>query len=427
MVRLSGAHAGAIARSLLGGISLAPRHATLASFRDAAGELLDQVIATYFPAPHSATGEDVVEITAHGAPVLLAALVEAALGSGARLAEPGEFTRRAFLRGRLDLAQAEAVRDLIQAQTLFQARTAARQMSGSVAHTLRPVQTDFRRVIARLEAGIDFADDDVPLPDPALLDRELAELERSLLLFAGTYRRGRIVREGVTLALVGRPNVGKSSLFNRLLDRDRAIVTPEPGTTRDVITEATDWDGVPVHLMDTAGLRIPSSEAERQGIDRSWQALADADLILVVADGSEPPQPQDLNLLQRMQDMPQAEFVLNKLDLGRHPDWSPIGAPMHPLSAQTGAGVDALRAAVRQHLAPDAAAGEFLTQARHADHVTRAAQRVQRARSALAASTPHEAVLVDLYQGLRELDAITGQTTVEDILGVIFSTFCIGK
>ncbi|MGH9518527.1 MAG: tRNA modification GTPase, partial [Terriglobales bacterium] len=351
------------------------------------GEVLDEVIATYFAAPHSATGEDVAEIATHGAPVLLAAVVEAARGLGARLAEPGEFTRRAFLRGRLDLAQAEAVRDLIEAQTLFQARTAARQLGGSVAHTLRPVQTAFRRVIARLEAGIDFADDDVPLPDPALLDRELGDLERGLLAFAGTYHRGRIVREGLTLALVGRPNVGKSSLFNQLLGRERAIVTPEPGTTRDVITEAMDWDGIPVHLMDTAGLRSAQNEAERQGIDRAWQALADADLILAVADGSAPPQPQDLDLLRRMRDMPQADFVLNKSDLGTHPDWRPLAAGAHAVSARTGANLDVLRAAVRERIRPDTSAGEFLTQGRHAEHVAHAAECVQRARTALTAST----------------------------------------
>lgn len=426
-VRLSGEAALAIATQVLGGIVLQPRRATLAHFRDEAGELLDEVIVTWFAAPHSATGEDVVEISTHGSPVLLAAVVERARTAGARLAEPGEFTRRAFLHGRLDLAQAEAVRDLIEAQTLFQARTAARQLEGSVARVLRPAQSGLRRVIARLEAGIDFADDDVPQPDANLIVREMSELEDALRAFAASYRRGRIVREGITLALVGRPNVGKSSLFNRLLGRERAIVTAEPGTTRDLIGEAMDWDGIPVHLMDTAGLRPAHSEAERLGIERSWQALADADLVLAVADGSAAPEPQDFDLLQRLRDLPQADFVLNKLDLGLDPAWGEHAGGARAVSALSGDGMAELREAVRRRLTPETGTDEFLTQARHAQQVSLAAQCIARARAAMVATTPHEAVLVDLYQGLRELDAITGQTSVEDILGVIFSTFCIGK
>lgn len=441
IVRLSGAASLPIARELLQLGPVEPRRAQLARFRDADGAVLDEVIVTWYQSPRSATAEDVVEISAHGSPVLLNALLERAMTCGARLAEPGEFTRRAFLHGRLDLTQAEAVRDLIDAHTLFQARTAARQMQGSVACVLRPLHRRVTELIARLEAGIDFADDDVSLIDEQPLRRELAALQAECERLAASFTHGRTVREGVTLAIIGRPNVGKSSLFNRLLSRPRAIVTAEAGTTRDLVSESLDWEGIPVRLVDTAGIRAPEGEAERQGIEKSWEAAADADLVLAVFDGSEPLTVADRDLLSRVAEWPQAVVVVNKSDLRSTPG-AKTGAPQpeflpafsgepergYWLSAKTGEGVEHLRAQVRQRLLPESAAGaEFITNARHAQHLSAAGACFGRGFEAAAAHWPHEVLLVDLYAGLRELEAITGQTTVEDILGVIFSTFCIGK
>jgi tRNA modification GTPase len=429
VVRLSGPQALAIGQALTGVAALRPRHAHFAHFRDAEGAVLDEVVATAFPAPRSATAEDVVEITAHGSPVLLAALVAAAQARGARLAEPGEFTRRAFLNGRIDLTQAEAVRDLIDAHTLFQARTAARQMQGSVAAALRPLHRRYTELIARLEAGIDFADDDVTVAADGWISAEIAAVGAAVEPLLSSFQRGRTVREGVSVAIVGRPNVGKSSLFNRLLASERAIVTAEAGTTRDLVAEPMDWEGVPVRLVDTAGLRDPKGEAERLGIQKSWEAAADAHLVLAVFDRSQPLSGDDHALLRQVRDWPLVLVVANKCDLpaGAGPEATLPEAAL-PISARTGAGLAELRAAVRQMVAPDVSEGaEFITNARHAQHLAAAAAHLQHAGAAAQAGLPHEMLLVDLYDGLHELDAITGQTTVEDILGVIFSTFCIGK
>ncbi|MGH9468529.1 MAG: tRNA uridine-5-carboxymethylaminomethyl(34) synthesis GTPase MnmE [Terriglobales bacterium] len=425
VVRLSGARARAVAEGMLAGRALVPRHATWAEYRDESGELLDEVVATWFQAPHSATAEDVVEISAHGAPVLLAALVEDACRRGARLAEPGEFTRRAFLHGRMDLSQAEAVGDLITAHTLYQARTAARQMQGSVARLLRPEQERLRELIARLEAGIDFADDDVTVAADEFVGSELEALITALERLEAGFQRGRVVREGVRLALVGRPNVGKSSLFNRLLGRERAIVTGEPGTTRDRVEDRLEWEGVPVELVDTAGIREPESEAERMGIARTWEAAADADVILAVFDVSRPPAREDAELAEHLEAWPQAVRVWNKRDLPRAAGW--VREEAYAVSALTGEGMEGLRAGVRQRLLPEQGAEpDFLTVARHAQQIRTASEFLARARTG-AGGLPHEILLVDLYEALHALDAITGQTTAEDILGVIFSRFCIGK
>ncbi len=429
VVRLSGPAALVLAERLLGR-RLEPRRASWAEFRDSAGALLDHVVATFFPGPRSATGEDVVEIAAHGSPVLLQALLEAALAAGARLADPGEYTRRAFLNGRIDLAQAEAIADLIAAHTLHQARSAARQMGGSVARLLRPAHERLTHLIARLEAGIDFAEDDVTVLADDALAAAIGGVEAELQTLAAGFEHARALREGLTVALVGRPNVGKSSLFNRLLERERAIVTAEPGTTRDLVEDSLDWDGLAVRLRDTAGIRPPAGEAERLGIERSWQAAADADFVLAVCDASQPPGPEDRALLDRLQALPRALLVRNKADLPPAPAWDAPewNGAVTPLvvSARTGAGLDALRRAVRAAALPPAGAeSDAITNLRHARQIALARDHL--ARAAAAAGVPHEALLVDLYEALHALDAITGQTTVEDILGVIFSTFCIGK
>ena len=246
------------------------------------------MVVTYFAKPHSYTTDDVIEISAHGSPVVLRHIVELCVAAGARLAEPGEFTMRAFLNGRIDLTQAEAVRDLIDSQTLYQAKVAAQQLEGALSRRLQPIKQKLVELIAVLEAGIDFAEDDVSvMPDAAILDH-IAAVRAPLEQLAASFAYGKIVHEGLTLAIVGRPNVGKSSLFNRLVERERAIVTATPGTTRDLVSETVAIGGIPVKLVDTAGIREALDEAESIGIRKSMEALADADLVLVVLDASQP-------------------------------------------------------------------------------------------------------------------------------------------
>jgi tRNA modification GTPase len=254
---------------------------------------IDEVVVTYFAKPHSYTTDDIIEISAHGSPVVLRHIVELALARGARLAEPGEFTMRAFLNGRLDLTQAEAVRDLIDSQTLFQAKVAAQQLEGALSNRLKPIKKNLVDLIALLEAGIDFAEDDVSIAQDAAILEHIATIKAPLEQLAATFTYGKLVHQGLTLAIVGRPNVGKSSLFNRLVERERAIVTAQPGTTRDLVSETVSIGGIPVELVDTAGIRRALDEAESLGIKKSREALADADLVLVVIDKTQPLNEED--------------------------------------------------------------------------------------------------------------------------------------
>src|SRR5208283_5278347 len=300
-------------------------HARLADVLDASGEQaapdsgseaarIDEAVVTYFGAPNSYTSEDLVEIAAHGSPVVLELLLSRAVELGARLAEPGEFTQRAFLAGRLDLTQAEAVRDLIEAQTLTQARQAASQMGGALSRRVQPVKQALVELIALLEAGIDFAEDDVEVTPGAEIAWRIGELTPPLSALEASFARGRIVHDGLTLAIVGRPNAGKSSLFNRLVERERAIVTATPGTTRDTVTERISLDGIPLELVDTAGLRESLEEAEQLGIARSREALADAALVLVVLDATQPLNDEEHRLLEAVEGRP-ALAAVNKSDL----------------------------------------------------------------------------------------------------------------
>jgi tRNA modification GTPase len=391
---------------------------------------IDEVIVTYFAKPHSYTTDDIVEISAHGSPIVLRHVVELALARGARLAEPGEFTMRAFLNGRIDLTQAEAVRDLIESHTLYQAKVAAQQLEGALSRRLQPVKQKLVTLIAVLEAGIDFAEDDVPvLPANDILAR-VAEVQAPLEELAKSFAYGKIVHQGMTLAIVGRPNVGKSSLFNRLVERERAIVTATPGTTRDLVTETVAIGGIPVHLVDTAGIRRALDEAESIGIRKSMEALADADMVLVVLDASLPTDPEDEELLQQAAGKP-AIVVENKIDL----TISHLPAPGSPLprvrtSAVTGEGIPELRAEILRHFGGEARAEQesgFLTSLRHQGLVTESLAAFEAARAAIHNRIPHEMLLLDLYSALRALDQITGATTTDDILNLIFSSFCIGK
>jgi tRNA modification GTPase len=390
---------------------------------------IDEALVTWFAAPNSYTSEDVVEIAAHGSPVVLELLLKRALALGARLAEQGEFTQRAFLAGRLDLTQAEAVRDLIEAQTLTQARQAALQMGGALSRRVAPAKHALVELIALLEAGIDFAEDDIDLAPQSEIARRIDELTPSLKALEASFARGRIVHDGLTLAIVGRPNAGKSSLFNRLVERERAIVTASPGTTRDLVTERISLDGIPLELVDTAGLREGLEEAEQLGIARSREALADAALVLVVLDATQPLNDEEHRLLEAVQGRP-ALIVVNKSDLAEDGavTLEYAGIPALRTSALTGEGIPALRERILA-LATGGAAEEpgMLTSMRHHQAITTALAALGDASQANANGIPHEMILLDLYRGLWALDSLTGQTTSDDILNLIFSTFCIGK
>jgi len=396
---------------------------------DAGTRRIDEALVTWFSAPRSYTGEDLVEIAAHGSPVVLELLLRRALELGARLAEPGEFTQRAFLSGRLDLTQAEAVRDLIEAQTLTQARQAASQMGGALSRRVAPVKAGLVELIALLEAGIDFAEDDIDVAAESEIARRIGELTPPLEALAGSFARGRIVHDGLTLAIVGRPNVGKSSLFNRLVERERAIVTAQPGTTRDTVTERISLQGIPLELVDTAGLREGLEEAEQLGIARSREALSDAALVLVVLDATQALNDEERRLLAAVEGRP-ALAALNKSDLADADEAVAQvgGVPALRTSALTGEGIAALKERILA-LATGGAASEpgMLTSLRHHQAITTALSALSDAAGANAGRIPHEMILLDLYRGLWALDSLTGQTTSDDILNLIFSTFCIGK
>jgi tRNA modification GTPase len=443
VVRLAGAEARAIAGPMLRlKREMEPGCAIFGELVEpgsAPGARIDEVVVTYFAKPHSYTTDDIVEISAHGSPVVLRHIVELCLARGARLAEPGEFTMRAFLNGRLDLTQAEAVRDLIDSQTLFQAKVAARQLGGALSHRISPIKRSLVELIALLEAGIDFAEDDVSVAADAVILERIAKIKEPLRELAATFTYGKIVHQGMTLAIVGRPNVGKSSLFNRLVERERAIVTAQPGTTRDLVSETVAIGGIPVELVDTAGIRLARDEAESIGIRKSMEALAEADLVLVVIDQTqdlmrEGLSREDRELLSQVGGRP-VIVVANKADLmggGLSAAARQLLSERESIStsALTGEGIGELREAILRHVGGELAVqaeGGMLTNVRHRKLVDLALTELDGAKNAVAGRVPHEMLLLDLYGALRPLDEITGATTTDDILNLIFGTFCIGK
>jgi tRNA modification GTPase len=419
VVRLSGKDARRIAEQILQ-FRAAPEwrswHSQMAELAD-----VDEVVTAFFEAPRSYTAEDVVEISCHGSPVVLRFALDRALDAGARLAEPGEFTLRAYLNGRIDLPQAEAVRDLIDATTLYQARVATQQAGGSVSRRIDPLKEQLLELIALLEAGIDFAEDDISVAPAEELLRRLKPVIEGVKQLAASFQYGGLVRSGLTLAIVGRPNVGKSSLFNCLLEQDRAIVTDIPGTTRDLVSETASIGGIPVKLYDTAGVREGSELVESLGIERTLQAIADVDLTLVVVDLSQGITVADRELIARA---PKSLVAGNKCDLPHE------SADVLAVSAKTGEGIGALRQAILEAIAPAGAFEQetgFITSVRHERLLAESAEYLEKARGAVHDGIPHEMLLLDLYAALRPIDAITGATTADDILNRIFSTFCIGK
>ena len=428
IVRISGPSAHAIARSLLQHAApLRARHATHTRVigHDAeAPAALDEVVATYFPSPYSYTGEDVVEISAHGSPVVLNAIVASAIAAGGRLAAPGEFTLRAFLNGKRDLVQAEAVADLIDAVTPLQARVAFDQLDGTLTRRIGEIDQTLFNLLARLEASLDFPDEGYHFVEPGAAASEIEGVIADLDDLLASGRRGRLVREGATVVVIGRPNVGKSSLFNRLAGAERAIVTEIPGTTRDLVTERIDLEGLAITLVDTAGARATLDRVEHEGVTRAAQARGVADLLLVVLDSSEPLTPDDERVLRETEGQ-QRLVVANKSDCG------PAGASgATAVSAKTGYGFDRLRCAIRSALLGhetlrDTAA---ITNIRHITLLEAARRNLDAARRAAGdAQAPEEFVLADLQAARARLDEIVGTRTSEDVLQHIFERFCIGK
>jgi tRNA modification GTPase len=423
VVRLSGPAASTIAAALIEHSEpLTPRYATFSSARGVG----DHVVATYFKAPASYTGDDVVEISAHGSPVVLRRFVADAIAAGARLAEPGEFTLRAFLNGKIDLAQAEAVGDLIDAVTPRQARAAFDQLQGTLTTIISEIDAALFDLIARLEASVDFPDEGYHFIDPAELTVKLEALIDRTTKLAADGTRGRLVREGLQVAIVGKPNVGKSSVFNALAGAPRAIVTDVPGTTRDLVTELVDLDGLELTLVDTAGVRDTSETVEREGVWRALQARNVADLLLVVVDGSAAADDEDREVVAQTAESRRV-IVCNKSDLGVA--WTCPGAVR--FSAKTGEGLDELRRRLASALDTDQPIADRpeITNVRHIALVQRASEAMARARDAVRADgqLSEEFVLADLQSARAVLEEVTGRRTSEDLLAHIFSTFCIGK
>jgi tRNA modification GTPase len=430
VVRVSG---GDLSRLISGVLGEAPpaRSATLATFRGASGEPLDRGIALFFPAPASYTGESVLELHAHGGTAVLALLLNRCLGLGARIAEPGEFTRRAFLNGKLDLAQAEAVADLIDAATTTAARAAARSLTGAFSEEIHAVVDSLTELRMFTEATLDFPDEDVEFMRAADAAGKLTQLRERLGALLARARQGSLLREGLDVALIGQPNVGKSSLLNQLVGEDIAIVTPVPGTTRDAIRSRIEIGGIPLHVIDTAGLRPTVDAVEKIGIERTWAAIARADLALVVTDAREPDHPGDAAIVEKLDERLPRIFVRNKIDLA--------GADAHStrdggtaevwLSAKTGAGLDLLRAAMLSAAGAHAdMEGAFLARERHLRALESAGERLAIAAKHLATKAPPlELFAEELREAQQSLATITGEFTADDLLGAIFSRFCIGK
>ena len=432
IVRLSGPDAHTIARAVIDREAAPePRHATFVKVRlkpdttTADGlAAIDHAVVTLFPAPHSYTGDEVVEVSAHGSPVVLKTIVAAATAAGARLAEPGEFTLRAFLNGRIDLMQAEAVADLIEAATPLQARAAFDQLDGTLTRAVADIDAALFDLIARLEASVDFPDEGYHFVDPSAVGVALdGVLARTAALLADA-RRGRMIREGVTVAIIGDPNVGKSSLFNALVGAERAIVTDVPGTTRDLVTEVVDIEGIRVTLVDTAGLRDTADRIEAQGVERARQSAAVADVVLQVDDqstGRQQPRSHRQSSPHR-----KVVHVANKADLPAA--WTDPEAIA--VSAATGAGLEVLRRAIAAALDIDLQRDRpAITNVRHVALVDRAHRALTRARDAVsaAASLSEEFVLADLAEARAAFEEISGRRATDDLLAHIFARFCVGK
>ena len=437
VVRLSGPHATSLAKDLLDhSAPLLARRATVSRIVDAGGasvEAFDQVVATFFPRPGSYTGDDVVEISAHGSPVLLERIVALACARGARLAEPGEFTLRAYLNGRLDLVQAEAVADLVDAVTPLQARVAFDQLEGTLTRAIGELDTDLFDLVARLEASLDFPDEGYHFVEPGMVAQGIAAIrERVGALLAGA-SRGRLIREGCQVVILGKPNVGKSSVFNALVGSSRAIVTPMAGTTRDLVSDAVDLEGLAVRLVDSAGIRATSDAVEAEGVDRARQAVSVASAVIVVLDRSWPLEEEDHEVLQETASSRRV-VAMNKMDESSR--WSrealSLGSEVAvvEVSAMTGEGLEGLRGALRTVLV---GGGDVyrdtptVANQRHIGLLERAGASLGEAERAARDGATEEFVLADLQRARMALEELTGKRTPDDVVNHIFERFCVGK
>lgn len=435
VIRISGERALDLTRSLVRDPDFCPepnRVTLKAIFDPDTLEVIDRVVVTYFKTPHSYTGDDVVEFSCHGSPPLLLRVLDSLFLLGARAADPGEFTMRAVANGRLSLTQAEAVRDLIDAQTHATVRQAARQLGGELSKRLQPIKDALLEIIVPLESSLEFVEDNLPEDITHNIEQKLLALSAKIDEMADSFRRGRLLKDGLRVALIGRPNVGKSSLFNKLLSSDRAIVTEIPGTTRDTISEVINIEGIPVLIIDTAGVRSSSDKIEQLGIERTRRAIADADLIVAVLDGSQPLFDEDKEIVGEASSN-RFVIALNKSDLesfcSNNAQQIDENLILISVSAKTGNGLDALCAEIiKPFTAGNLDESSFvITNVRHYDLLRRTSESLWASQGSIRENVSEELILANLYEALRFLGEITGETTSEDILSQIFSTFCIGK
>jgi tRNA modification GTPase len=428
-VRASGPAVAAIAAALLGGLPT-PRQASFRRFQADDGSVLDEGIALFFPAPHSFTGEDVLELQGHGGPVVMDLLLARVLELGARPARPGEFSERAFLNDKLDLAQAEAIADLIASDTAAAARAALRSLRGEFSRRVRDLVEDLIELRMYVEAAIDFPEEEIDFLADGVIAGRLRDLRARLHDLQAIAGQGRLLRDGMTVVIAGRPNAGKSSLLNKLSGREAAIVTAVPGTTRDVLREHISIDGMPLHVIDTAGLRASDDLVEQEGIRRAWAEIAAADRILLVVDDREGLTVEERALREQLPEDTPVMVLFNKIDLsGRSPaiqdgEWGPAIL----LSAKTGAGLDLLREHLKTCMGYHGGEeGIFMARRRHLEVLERAAAALGRATYQLDEVRAGELVAEELREAQNALAEITGEFTSEDLLERIFSSFCIGK
>ena len=431
VIRLSGADSLGIVRKLVRNenFSPKPRVASLQKIYDLeTEESIDETLITYFQLPQSFTGEDVFEISGHGSPVILRQIIDFCLKLNARMADAGEFSLRALANGRMNLSQAEAIRDLIEAQTVAAARQSIRQLHGELSGQLQPLKDNLLDVVVILESSLEFVEDDLPDFQIEKVKADLQDIVKDLREMALTFQSGKLLREGLRVALVGRPNVGKSSLFNALLGTDRAIVTEIAGTTRDQLHEKFTVNNIPISLIDTAGLRETSDVVESIGVERSRRAIIDADLVIVLLDGSESLTAEDEKIIAQVEELNYL-IVVNKCDLGQSKIENSNNSKKLRISAKTKQGLDELKKAIIEPFSAHSVEniGFLITDARHHDLLLRAVNEIETSIALITGKASEEIVLIGLHNAIRYLGQVTGETTTEDMLTRIFSTFCIGK
>lgn len=431
IIRLSGEDSLAIVRKLIKDekFNPKPRFAHLKKIYDIqTDEVLDEAIITYFKSPNSFTGEDVIEISCHGSPIILRQIIDFCLKLDARMAEAGEFSLRALANGRMNLSQAEAIRDLIDAQTIASARQSIRQLQGEISNQLQPLKDELLDVIVVLESSLEFVEDDLPDFQAENIKTRLNKIAENLGKIASTFQAGKLLREGIKVALVGRPNVGKSSLFNALLGHERAIVTDIAGTTRDQIHEKLVIENIPVSLIDTAGLRETSDTVESIGVERSKRTMADADLVIVLLDATQDLTAEDKEILENTKDFNRI-IAVNKIDISADFKFQISDSKIIKISAKTGEGLDTLQKSIIEPFHPQDIenTGFLISDARHNDLLLRSKTEIETSINLLNQKMSEEIVLIGLHNAIRFLGQITGETTTEDMLTRIFSTFCIGK